>query len=93
MSAAGGTTHPAVINTWNPAEAVYDDDDGDTITATWQSQFSDFGYPGTKRIREIEVWGTGGVNVSVLSDFYTAARPGGRKRLGRPHPQRPVRHR
>lgn len=76
FSAAGGTTHASVVNRWDSFGTVFDNDDGDTITATWQSQFSDFGYPGTKRVREVEVWGTGGVNVSLLSDYYTSSAQG-----------------
>lgn len=70
FSSAGGTSQGSTIVAWSTASGAYDDDDGTAITATWKSQWSDLDYYGEKRISNIEVWGSGAVKLTVLSDFY-----------------------
>ena len=50
-----------------------DDYNGAHIDAYWTSGFSNFGYESEKRLRYIDIWGTGIATLSVATDFGSPA--------------------
>lgn len=70
LSSGYGSGQGSYLFRWSDGVTNYDDDNGTAISSTWKSQWSDLDYYGEKRVSNVEVWGSGAVKLTVLSDFY-----------------------
>lgn len=50
-------------------DGTYTTDNGTNISSYWASGFSNLGYESEKRLKYIDVWGTGTVGLSVATDY------------------------
>lgn len=53
--------------------SAYTSDDGAVINGRWQSGWFDFSDPDVKTLREMKVWGTGGLYVGMAIDYQPSA--------------------
>lgn len=53
--------------------SAYTTDDGTAIDARWQSGWFDFGDPDVKALRELKLWGSGGLYVGMAVDYQAGA--------------------
>lgn len=53
--------------------SAYTTDDGAAIDARWQSGWFDFGDPDVKALRELKLWGSGGLYVGMAVDYQAGA--------------------